>query len=45
MTVNSLFLSYGIGERKWSALDASFEKNLKPRFEIMLMIHQRIIGF
>ena len=25
MTVNSLFLSYGIGERKWSALDASFE--------------------
>ena len=25
MTVNSLFLSYGIGERKWSALYASFE--------------------
>ena len=25
MTVNSLFLSYGIGERKWSVLDASFE--------------------
>ena len=25
MTVNSLFLSYGIGERKWSVLYASFE--------------------
>ena len=44
MTVNSLFLSYGIGERKWSELDASFEWNLKPRFELVLMIHQRIIG-